>query len=66
MLQIKYQLTYLCMQELLVMTHKKRKYDDNSRQTEGNKRTQQKLNENNNFLLNISFCNSTNNLKPNQ
>jgi len=36
----------------------KSKYDDNSRQTEGNERSQEQLGENNNFLYNISICNS--------
>jgi len=39
----------------------KSKYDDNSRQTEGNERTQEQLGENDNFLYNISNCNSTDN-----
>jgi len=39
----------------------KSKYDDNSRQAEGNERTQEPLSENNNFLYNISNCNSTDN-----
>jgi len=37
----------------------KSKYDNNSMQAEGNEGTQEQLSENNNFLYNISNCNST-------
>jgi len=37
----------------------KSKYDDNTRQTEGNERTREQLSENNNFLYSISNCNSS-------
>jgi len=48
-------------EERLFIINQKIKYDDNSRQTEGDERTQEQLSENNNFLYNISNCNLTDN-----